>query len=226
MRFILLILFILLSLNAFSFPIPKDNKAVFDITRKNKIIGTHEIIFIKNGNEVNLETTIDIEVKVLFIPAYKFYHKSTEMWLNDNFIKIDGYTDFEDEREYFIKGIVTKDDFEGTGMDGDMLLDRNIIPSNLWNVEILQKKILFDTQKGITRSVKVRKLKNEEIIIDNKKIQCKKYSFIASSHLKDKGPFPEYTLWYDEKNELIKYQFTNYKDKKDIIVIRNYQSIN
>ena len=145
MRFILLILFILLSLNAFSFPIPKDNKAVFDITRKNKIIGTHEIIFIKNGNEVNLETTIDIEVKVLFIPAYKFYHKSTEMWLNDSFIKIDGYTDFEDEREYFIKGIVTKDEFEGTGMDGDILLDRNIIPSNLWNVEILQKKILLMT---------------------------------------------------------------------------------
>ena len=48
MRFILLILFIFLSLNAFSFPIPKENKAIFDITRKNKVIGTHEINFIKD----------------------------------------------------------------------------------------------------------------------------------------------------------------------------------
>ena len=30
---------------------------------------------------------------------------------------------------------------------------------------------------------------------------------------KDKGPFPEYTLWY-YNNELIKMEFINPKDKK------------
>ena len=43
-------------------------------------------------------------VNILFFPAYRFSHFSTETWTNNEFIKFDGHTDFEDEREYFIKG--------------------------------------------------------------------------------------------------------------------------
>ena len=45
--------------------------------------------------------------------------------------------------------------------------------------------------------------------------------FDASENPKDKAPFPEYTLWYDEKKELIKFQFINPKDKKVVTGIRN-----
>ena len=38
---------------------------------------------------------------------------------------------------------------------------------------------------------------------------------------KIKGPFPEYTLWYAKNGELIKFKFTNPKDKKEIITQRN-----
>ena len=42
--FIILILSIL-SFSSFGFPIPKDNKATFDMIRKNKVIGSVETIF-------------------------------------------------------------------------------------------------------------------------------------------------------------------------------------
>ena len=39
---------------------------------------------------------------------------------------------------------------------------------------------------------------------------------------KDKGPFPEYTLWY-YKDELLKMEFKNPNDKKNTItIIRNH----
>ena len=38
----------LLCLSVQSFPIPKNGEAKFDIVRKNKVIGTHEIFFLES----------------------------------------------------------------------------------------------------------------------------------------------------------------------------------
>ena len=218
------ILFIFFFCNTlYALPIPDNNKAKFDIIRKNKVIGSHIIDFKKNDDSLIIETNININVKVLFIPAYKFFHKSEEVWRNGKFLKIDAYTDFEDEREYFIKGKVEGDQFLASGMDGDISVNKNILPSNFWNINILKEKKLFDTQKGIIRKIMVKDLGSEEIRIDDKKIYCKKFSFNASSNPKDKGPFPEYTLWYSKEDELIKFKFRNWKDNKIVSIIRNYQ---
>ena len=110
--------------------------------------------------------------------------------------------------------------FIASGMDGELELDKKILPSNFWNINILSQKEVFDTQKGIVRKITVKKLDNEEIEISYKKIKCKKFILNASSNPKDLGPFPEYTLWYHEK-ELLKMEFKNPKDKKIIKIIRN-----
>ena len=56
--------------------------------------------------------------------------------------------------------------------------------------------------------------------INKTDIDAEKYLFNASINPKDKGPFPEYTLWYHNK-ELLKMEFKNPKDKKTIKIIRN-----
>ena len=58
----------------------------------------------------------------------------------------------------------------------------------------------------------MEKLKDEKIKINNTNIKAEKFIFNASINPKDKGPFPEYTLWYYD-DELIKMQFINPKDK-------------
>jgi len=218
------ILFIFFFCNAlYALPIPENNKVKFDIIRKNKTIGSHIIDFKKNDDLLIIETNININVKILFIPAYKFSHKSQEVWKNGNFLKISAHTDFEDEREYFIEGEIIDNQLLASGMDGDISEDQYIIPSNFWNINVLKEKKIFDTQKGIIREISVKNLGLEEIKIDDKKINCKKFSFNASSNPKDKGPFPEYTLWYSEEDELLKFKFRNWKDNKIISIVRNYQ---
>ena len=78
---------------------------------------------------------------------------------------------------------------------------------------------MFDTQKGIVREISVERLKDEKIKINNSKIEAEKFIFNATKNPKDKGPFPEYTLWY-HNNELLKMEFQNPKDKKTITIIR------
>ena len=109
-------------------------------------------------------------------------------------------------------------------MDGELVLNNKILPSNFWNKAILNEKELFDTQKGIVRSIEVKNLGNETIVINKESIKCDKYLLKASKYPKDKGPFPEYTLWYNSKNnELMKFKFKNWKDKKIVTLVRNDQ---
>ena len=222
LRIIILLTITLFCFDIYSFPIPKNGEVKFDVIRKNKVIGSHEITFTENNDVLLVETNIDIEVKVLFVSAYEFAHQSTETWINGNFIKIAAHTDFEDEREYFIKGRDDGDLFLASGMDGKIELNKNILPSNFWNIDILKQKEIFDTQKGVVRTIDVEDLGHEEIKVNTKNIKCNKFIFNASSNPKDKGSFPEYTLWYDENDELMKFQFKDEgRGKKIITIIRS-----
>jgi hypothetical protein len=208
--------------NIYSFPIPKNGEVKFDVIRKNKVIGSHEITFTKNNEILLVKTNVDIEVKILFVSAYEFAHQSTETWINGDFTEIVAHTDFEDEREYFIKGQDNNDSFLAFGMNGKLNLDKNILPSNFWNIDVLNQKEIFDTQKGIVRTIDVEDLGYEEIKVNKKNVKCNKFIFNASSNSKDKGPFPEYTLWYDENDELMKFQFKDEgRGKKIITIIRS-----
>ena len=220
MRVIFLIyIFFSLSINAQVFPVPEDKEVNFDVLRKNKVIGKLTTKFLEENENLILHSILDIEVKVLFIPAYKFFQETKETWSNGNFIAIDGFTDFEDDREYKIEGKDTNGMFIATGMDGLIEMDENIVPLNYWNKEMLKETQVFDTQKGIVREIDVKKLKNENIKINGAKFDTEKFIFNASVNPKDLGPFPEYTLWYN-KDELIKMEFQNPKDKNTITIIR------
>ena len=213
--------FFIFSLTSNAFPIPDDNDVSFDVIRKNKVIGNLTSKFIKDDEDIVLHSVLDINVKILFIPAYKFFQETKETWRNGEFISIDGFTDFEDDREYKIDGKDEDGVFRVTGMDGSLELDEKIIPLNYWNKNILDEKELFDTQKGIVRRITVKKLKDEEIKINNSKLLSEKYTLNATKNPKDKGPFPEYTLWY-YNDELLKMEFKNPNDKKNTItIIRN-----
>jgi len=219
LRIIILLINTLFCFNIYSFPIPKNGEVKFDVIRKNKVIGSHEITFTENNDVLLVETNIDIEVKILFVTAYEFAHQSTETWINGNFTEIVAHSDFEDEREYFIKGQDKNDLFLASGMDGKLELDKNILPSNFWNIDVLKQKEIFDTQKGVVRTIDVEDLGYEEIKVNKINIKCNKFIFNASNNPKDKSPFPEYTLWYDENGELMKFQFKDKERGKKIITI-------
>ncbi len=220
--FLLIIILFVLSFKTIAqvFPIPEKKEVSFDVLRKNKVIGNLTTKFIENEDSLILHSVLDINVKILFFPAYQFFQETKETWQDGNFIAIDGFTDFEDDREYKIDGNDVDGVFRVSGMDGLLELDENIIPLNYWNKKMLYEQEVFDTQKGIVRKIQVEKLKNEKININDSSIDTEKYVFNATKNPKDKGPFPEYTLWYFN-DELIKMEFKNPKDKKLIEIIRN-----
>ena len=88
-------IFFWLPFSSNAFPIPDDNEVSYDVIRKNKVIGNLTSKFIKDDENIVLHSVLDINVKILFIPAYKFFQETKETWRNGEFISIDGFTDFE-----------------------------------------------------------------------------------------------------------------------------------
>jgi len=76
-KYIFIIILSLFSFNVFSspFPIPEDKEVSFDVIRKKKVIGNLNTKFIENEGNLVLHSVLDINVKVLFIPAYKFFQE-------------------------------------------------------------------------------------------------------------------------------------------------------
>ena len=86
MKKYIIFLIIFISTNVFSFPIPKNNSVSFDIIRKNKTIGSVITDFKIEEDKLIIDTTVDIKVKILLFPAYKFHQKTTEIWTNNELI--------------------------------------------------------------------------------------------------------------------------------------------
>ena len=121
--------FFTFSLASNAFPIPDDNEVSFDVIRKNKVIGNLTTKFIKNERNIVLHSVLDIKVKILFIPAYKFFQETKETWTNGEFVSIDGFTDFEDDREYKIIGNDEDNFFNASGMDGPVSYTHLTLPT-------------------------------------------------------------------------------------------------
>ena len=69
----LLFYFLIISFSVQAFPIPKNNKITYEIVRKNKVIGLHEIFFNENNGNLNIETKIEIEVKAFFCNCLQIF---------------------------------------------------------------------------------------------------------------------------------------------------------
>ena len=78
---ILFLLILFLNFSVKAFPIPENNEANFDIIRKNKVIGSYNILFSKDNDFNYIETKIYILVKIMFVTAYEFSHNSKKIHL-------------------------------------------------------------------------------------------------------------------------------------------------
>ena len=92
MKYIFIICLTLFSFSSFGqpFPIPEDNEVSYDVIRKKKNIGSLISKFENNEDSVLIHSVLKINVKVLFIPAYKFFQETKETWKNGEFVSIDG----------------------------------------------------------------------------------------------------------------------------------------
>lgn len=119
----------------------------FDILMADDVIGYHQVEFDGFGDELLVETRIEIEVKLLFLTLFAYSHRSAATWKADR-LEAFASTTNDDGRPESVIGRARENGFEVHGRKGTTLAPADIMVGSFWNSEILSRDLLIDPQKG------------------------------------------------------------------------------
>ena len=149
--------------------VPKDGLLAFDIVRNGEAIGTHTYHFDRSGDRTEVRIKTDINFRLFFIPVYRFEHESTEVWQDGKLASLESSTN-ENGTPVKLQVHRDEDSLMVYGEDGNLHVDREIIPASLWNHLVLNRSQTLTTISGNVKKFEVEYVGETELEVQGKKI--------------------------------------------------------
>lgn len=176
---------------------PAVKDLAFEVLRKGEPIGSHTISFRPNGDELEVDIDINLDVKFLMITAYSYRHTNREVWRDGRLVRIETKTD-DDGEAFFVNGRANADGFEVNGSGGDNVAPSGIIPTSYWDPAIVKQDRLLNTQTGELLDVSIRPGDETEILVGDSTVNARHYVMTGDLDLE---------LWYDPGGTLKRIRF-------------------
>lgn len=175
---------------------PPDGALVYDVYRKDTLIGQHSIGFLDEGDGVVIRNLVSLAVKVAFIPVFSFKQRSRMLWRDGRAIALDAETNDNGEQTA-LTGRAVGEAFEVTGPSGAVLVPPNAFTVNeFWNQEMVVREAVIDTKTGEWQPLRVTEPEADTVNVGGKAVPATHY-FIESP--KQKGD-----LWYGEDGRCLR----------------------
>ena len=182
----------------------------FTVYRDEAPIGYHKFDFRPRGDKLEVEIDVDLEIKLLFVTAFKFTHVASEVWENGRLLQMESETD-DDGDSYKLK-LRRLGDRMLVEVNGERkLAPGDILPSNLWNRAILTEDKILHPIVGRVLPLKVMPLGMRDIEIGIRK------SILAEGFRIDGGGEFQRELWYSPDGRLVEVGFDAPKDGSRIL---------
>jgi len=179
-------------------PTPSANRR-FSVLYKGFRIGSHTISYSSATGETRVSTEIRLEVKVAFVTAYAFSHRSEETWRAGRLVALTGDT-VEHGEPLHVEGSATPQGFRIVGMSGPFIASAATLTSNsIWTPAMLEQSTVVDAQRGGVIGVSAHKVADEPITIAGSQVQATRYTFIT--------PYYAGSVWYDKTNLWVRGEF-------------------
>jgi hypothetical protein len=135
----------------------------FDLLRKGKPIGRHEVTVRTTGARQEVDVTIRIDVGFGILPLYRYRHHSKEVWQAGILQTLNSSTD-DNGSEFAVKANRQGKHLHVRGSGGTFQIAGNIFPTSYWNAATPQQTRLLDTQKGVVRQVTFRQEQGVQVM--------------------------------------------------------------
>ena len=145
------------------------------------------IDFSCDGDDLVVETTIQGEVKVLMVPLFKRDGTYREVWREGRLIAFDSRV-VDNGEVYEVNARAEGEHTVIEGRRGRIEAPPTVVSNHPWNHEVIDRTLLFDTQRGRLQEVQVSPAGTEMITVAGHEIAAQKYR--VSGDL-------ERELWYD-----------------------------
>lgn len=137
-------------------------------------IGTHILTFACNGDDLIVETDVNVKVKILFVTAYQRQAHYRETWRDNRLIAYEARTSEGGDR-YVTTARIDNGEMVIDGVEKGVRAPLDTISSHPWNVDAVDRQILFGQRDGRILHVNVKEAGEETVTIGGKTIKAQKY---------------------------------------------------
>ena len=161
----------------------------FQVFLDDKPIGHHHYTLRENGPERELKTEARLNVKFLFINAYRYVHDASERWRGNCLARLTAHTD--DNGDLSEVGAEQQGERVALTLSaphGRETVDGCLMTYAYWNADILRQKRLLNTQTGKVEAVTIEALGEDKIIVRD--------TPLVAQHFRISGGKHSIELWY------------------------------
>ncbi|MEM8948983.1 MAG: DUF6134 family protein [Pseudomonadota bacterium] len=137
-------------------------------------IGTHVLNFRCDGDQLIVETEVDVKVKILFVTAYERKAHYREVWQDDRLISYEARTDDNGDL-YETTARIDGDKMIVDGIEDAVGVPLDTVSSHPWNVKAIDRPVIFGQRDGRIRKVRVEEAGWETLKIDNRPVDAQKF---------------------------------------------------
>jgi hypothetical protein len=175
--------------------IPPSNLIPFTALREDSELGQHRVRFARSGGRLTVDIDIALEVKIGFITVFRYSHRGHEEWRDGRLISMETRTD-DDGEEFRVDARATSEGLRVTGSGGDYLAPAETIPGSYWNIALLDRPEVLNSQKGELTPIDTRFLGSENISAGPRRITADHHRII--------GPTLVIDVWYNDADQWVK----------------------
>ena len=159
-------------------------------------IGRQVLTFGCNGDQLVVDTTVRVAVRMLFFTIYRHEAHYRGVWQGDRLVRFEGRTD-DNGRILEVSARAAGERVIIDGPKGQSEAPLAVVPNHPWNQAVIDRTVLFDTVDGRALQVDVTEAGEEPILVDGRRIMARKY--LVSGDL-------ELELWYDRSGAWVKWR--------------------
>ena len=179
------------------------NYLEYELFRNNQSIGYHKYDFIRDVENLSIQSEVNFKITKLGVDLYKYYAKSEEDYKKGIFKSYSSKTKQNKKDRYVNINVDTTDErliIDGSSYKGKA--DKEFIVGTWWNHEIVNAKAQISGISGRIIEQTVTFIGKEEVKIGNKTYKTLHFNFKSSDETLPDSKKLNTDIWYDENTYL------------------------
>ncbi len=158
---------------------PLPERLAFEMKRAGSPLGTHEVTFEQQGQDLIVNVAIDMKVRVLFVTAFKYKHRNREVWRDGRLVSLSATTN-DNGKSYWVEAVARDDGLHVDGSAGSYVAPADTMPSSYWHYGTTKVDQLLNTQKGMIEDVEMTLVETVQRTIDGVEVDAERWRLKGS----------------------------------------------
>jgi Family of unknown function (DUF6134) len=155
--------------------LPQTGRFDYDVIREGDRIGTHSVVFRRDGRSLAIATRTDIAVTLLGITFYRFRYEAQEDWLDGRLNRLTSRTD-NDGEPLTVDLASSAGRIRGTCNGIALDLPADLLPISPWHPDFVRQSVILDQYKCAERKVRATDRGIESVLAGKHSVATRHYA--------------------------------------------------